>query len=254
MFNRGINPFYIKEKQMAIIEWEKQESVAVLTMTNNANRQNLAFADQFNLLLDEIIEDQEIDAVVITSSDEKNFSQGIDVDWLGKCFNEKDFENIKAFMYAMNNLFRRLLLLPVPAIAAINGHAFGNGAILSCACDFRFMKLDRGYFCFPEVDLNIPFLPGMIAFIKKAIPEYKFNEMILTGRRLTAQELMEHHIIEKASPDLKGMLDDTMNFARSFHKSRAIFSEHKKRVHKGIIRIMEEEDPVFIDSLNLFVS
>ncbi len=49
---------------------------------------------------------------------------------------EKDHDTVKAFMYDMNRIFKRLLLFPVPVIAAINGHAFGNGAIVSCACDF----------------------------------------------------------------------------------------------------------------------
>lgn len=238
---------------MAIMEWEKDDSVAVLRMTNGANRQNLAFADEMNRLFDEILADEEVSSMVLTSSDEKNFSQGIDVEWLGNKFNESDFDSIKSFMYGMNRVFTRILLMPLPVIAAINGHAFGNGAMLACACDFRFMKEDRGYFCFPEVDLSIPFLPGMIAFVRKAVPEYKFNEMKLTGRRVTASELQEHHIIEKASADIEGLLNDVMGFAKTFHKKRGIFGEHKKRMHKEIVKIIENEDPEFIDSLNLFV-
>ncbi len=144
--------------------------------------------------------------------------------------------------------------MPVPVIAAINGHAFGNGAILACACDFRFMKKDRGYFCFPEVDLGIPFLPGMIAFVKKAIPEYKFNEMKLTGRRVAAQELETHHIIEKASDDIDALLLDAEEFAKTFQKKRGIFGEHKRRMHQHIVEAMEEKDPKYIDGLELFVA
>ncbi len=238
---------------MAVIEWEKDESVAIISMANGANKQNLAFANTMNSIFDEILEDKEIFSIIITSSDEKNFSQGIDVEWLGGKLNEKDLEPIKSFMYGMNKIFKRILLMPVPVIAAINGHAFGNGAMLSCACDFRFMRDDKGFFCFPEVDINIPFLPGMIAFVRKAIPEYKFNEMKLTGRRLTAKELEEHHIIEKASQDLPSLMSDTIEFAKSFKKSRNIFGEHKKRMHKEIISVIEQQDPEFIDSLNLFV-
>ncbi|ACN16801.1 putative enoyl-CoA hydratase/carnithine racemase [Desulforapulum autotrophicum HRM2] len=238
---------------MAVIEWEKKETVAVISMNNGANRQNLVFAQQMNDVFDTILEDKDISSIILTSMDVKNFSQGIDVDWLGSCFAKKDFENIKTFMFEMNRIFKRLLTMPVPVIAAINGHAFGNGAILSCACDFRFMKSDRGFFCFPEVDLGIPFLPGMIAFVRKAFPEYLFNRMKLTGERVTADELLLHHVIEEAGSNQEEMMEKAMAFARGFNKKRGIFGEHKRRMHKAILETMEQEDPPFIEALDLFV-
>ncbi|MCP4114791.1 MAG: enoyl-CoA hydratase/isomerase family protein [Desulfobacteraceae bacterium] len=238
---------------MAVIEWEKSETVAVIRMNNTANKHNLVFANTMDTVFDEILEDPGISSIVLTSSDEKNFSQGIDVEWLGQCFNDQDFDSIKQFMFGMNTVFKRLLTVPVPVIAAINGHAFGNGAILACACDFRFMKADRGFFCFPEVDLGIPFLPGMIAFVRKAIPEYKFNELKLSGRRVGAQELMDSHVIEQASKDQEELMEQAIGFAKTFQKKRGIFGEHKRRMHKAILETMETEDPKLIEALDLFV-
>ena len=239
---------------MELFKLDKDDGVAVITMVNGANKQNLDFANSLDKLFDEILTDTEIFSIIITSSDEKNFCQGIDIEWLMKKFEQKDFKSIKAFIYAMNNIFKRLLLMPVPVIAAINGHAFGNGAMLACACDFRFMRKDKGYFCFPEVDISIPFLPGMIAFVRKAMPEYKFNEYKLTGKKVSAKELAEHHIIEKASDDQPSLMQDALNFAKQFKKNRAIFSEHKKRMYKKIIEVIDTEDPEYIESLNLFIS
>ncbi|MCK5852810.1 enoyl-CoA hydratase/isomerase family protein [bacterium] len=239
---------------MSIIEWEKDETVAVIKLNNGENRQNLEFAQTLNLVLDEIIKDVNITAAVITSTDPKCWSLGVDVEWLMKQFTEQNFDNIKNFMYGMNNVFKKLLLLPIPVIAAINGHAFGNGAILSCACDFRFMKSDRGYFCFPEVDLGIPFLPGMVAFVRKAIPEYKFNEMKLTGKKIGAAELAENHIIEKACADADELMNESLAFAKTFNKKRGIFKEHKKRMHNQIIQVIDTEDKAFIEPLALMIS
>lgn len=238
---------------MKTVQWEKQNDIAVITMCNEANRQNLVFAGQMNQCLDQILEEKTIYSIVLTSSDEKNFSQGIDVEWLKQKFTEQDFASIKTFMYAMNTVFKRLLLMPLPVIAAINGHAFGNGAILACACDFRFMRKDKGFFCFPEVDVRIPFLPGMIAFIRKAIPEYLFNDMLLSGRRLTATELALSNVIVSASENREELLEQTMAYADTFKKQRPIFGELKKRTHKEIIRILEEEDPEYIEPLNLMM-
>ena len=238
---------------MAIIEWEKDETVAVIKLNNGENRHNLEFAQTFNRVLDEVIGDKDVTAAVLKSTDQKCWCLGIDVEWLMKQFTEQSFDNIKNCMYEMNEVFKKLLLFPVPVIAAINGHAFGNGAILSCACDFRFMRSDRGYFCFPEVDLGIPFLPGMVAFVRKAIPEYKFNEMKLTGKKVGAVELAEHHIIEKACADADAVVSESIAFAKTFIKKRGIFKEHKSRMHKHIINIIDTEDKEFIEPLFLMV-
>src|SRR6056297_1810325 len=238
---------------MAVVFWKKDETVAVIKMNNDQNLQNLEFAQEMNTALDEAVADPEIKAIVLTSAVEKFFSNGIDVQWLGERFTAQDFQVIKDFCYGMNDVFRKLLLAPVPTIAAINGHAFGNGAILSCACDFRFMRADRGFFCFPEVDLGIPFLPGMIAFVKKSLPYYIFNELKLTGRRATAAELEEHHVIMKSCADVDELMKESVDFAKTFQKKRGIFGEHKKRLHKHIVQTMESEDPEFIESLFLFV-
>lgn len=239
---------------MAIVRWEKKETVAVMTMCNGANPQNLEFAVAMKKTMDEILADGSVSSIVLTSDDEKNFSQGVDVAWIGDRMNAQDDQAIKGFMYGMNDVFRSFLLSPVPVIAAINGHAFGNGAILACACDFRLMRADRGYFCFPEVDLGIPFLPGMIAWVRKAIPEYQFQRMKYTGKRTTADELLAHHVIEKACRDREDLMESALEFARTFQKKRGIMGEMKKRMNKHIVDIMEKEDPAFIESLFLMVS
>lgn len=238
---------------MSIMTLTTQDSVAVITLTNGENRQNPQFAKQLKQTLAEVAANQNHRALVITSNDEKCWSLGIDTDWLLPAMQAKKADEIRGFMYDMDDVFKTLLLFPMPVIAAINGHAFGNGAILACACDFRFMRGDRGFFCFPEVDLSIPFLPGMIAFVKKAIPYYRFNEMKLTGRRVSGAELAIDHVIEKASTDQQSLLIDAMTFAATFDKKRAIFAEHKKRLHKQIIQIIDEENKPFIDNLALMV-
>lgn len=239
---------------MPIIHWEKNGSVAVITMDNDENRHNIEFADTLNTVLAEVESDPSVTAVLLTSKSPKFWSLGIDVDWIGNQMKNGSFDTIKAFMYRMNAVFKKLVLFPAPVIAVINGHAFGNGAILSCACDFRFMRSDRGYFCFPEVDLGIPFLPGMIEIIRKAIPQYKLNELKMTGKRADAKELEAHHVIERACPDTAALMADALSFAQGFNKKRGIFAEHKKRMYKQVIDAIDNADPEFIEPLFLFVS
>lgn len=238
---------------MSILSVGMQGKVAVLSLDNGENKQNLIFAEAMKAALDEVRADKAIKSLVITSSDEKNWSQGVDLNWLMAAIHGGRQDDVRAFMYGMNDVFAGLLTLPVPVIGALTGHAFGNGAMLACCCDFRVMRADRGYFCFPEVDISIPFLPSMIAFCRKAIPEHRFNELKLTGRRATAEDLLADHVIEAAYPDAAATLAGAIEFAEGFAKSRAIFGEHKRRMHKHILDVMEREDPAFIDPLELTV-
>jgi enoyl-CoA hydratase/carnithine racemase len=223
------------------MHWTKDETVAIITMTNGENRQNLEFATTLNAMLDEIIADQSVTALIITSNDEKNFSQGIDVQWIMEKMQNNDHKPVVDFINEMDNVFKKLLLYPVPVIAAINGHAFGNGSIVACACDFRFMRSDRGFFCFPEVNINIPFRLGMNAFVKKAIPLHILSQMQFSGNRYTAPELEQHHIIVKACANQEELMSTAITFAKTFQKKRGIFGELKKRLYADIIKVLESD-------------
>ncbi len=238
---------------MPVIEWKADEGVAVVVMNNGENRHNPLFVKSMLEILDEIEEDKSISAVVITSSDNKNWSQGIDLTWIMGEIQAGEYQTVKDFLYGINNIFKRILLYPVPVIAGINGHAVGNAAILACACDFRFMRSDRGFFFFPEIDINIPFLPGMIALVKKSIPGNKFEEMVFTGKRYAASELEKYNIIHGSCDNGEVLMEETMSFAKSFKKGRGIFGEMKKRMHREIIDIIDGEDPSFIENLSLVV-
>jgi len=221
------------------MNWMKDETIAIITMTNGPNRQNLEFAKTLNTMLDEIVSDKTISALIITSNDEKNFSQGIDVEWIMGKMQNNDHQPVIDFINEMDDVFKKLLLYPIPVIAAINGHAFGNGSILSCACDFRFMRSDKGFFCFPEVNLGIPFRWGMNAFLKKAIPQHVLSQMQFTGNRYTAPEMEQHHIIVKACANQEDLMTTAITFAKTFQKKRGIFGELKKRLHNDIIKVLE---------------
>ena len=223
------------------MNWVKDETVAILTMTNGENRQNLVFSKILNAMLDEIIADKTVTALIITSNDVKNFSQGIDVEWIMGQMQKNDHQPVCDFINEMDVVFKKLLLYPVPVIAAINGHAFGNGSILSCACDFRFMRSDKGFFCFPEVNIGIPFRWGMNAFVKKAIPLHIFSQMQFTGNRYGAPELEKHNIIVKACANQEELMATSIAFAKTFQKKRGIFGELKKRLHADIIKVLDDD-------------
>jgi enoyl-CoA hydratase/carnithine racemase len=233
-----------------MIKVEYKENLAYLVLDNGENKQNIEFAEKMLGTLNEVEENKNVDVLIITSSDEKNFSQGVDLNFLMEKFSTKDYESVKIFMHKMNEVFKKLLTFPIPVIAEITGHAFGNGALLACACDFRFMRNDRGFFCFPEVDVNIPFLPSMVEYAKKAVGFQTLEMMLLTGRRLTAKEAEAYGIL-KSYDDVKSLKEGVFEFAKNMKKGRNIYKELKLRLHKDILQSFEE-DKKYIDNLLIY--
>jgi enoyl-CoA hydratase/carnithine racemase len=235
---------------MSMIEYRLDGSVAVLTMNSGENRFNMAFIHEYLKALDEIERKTDADALVVRSAHEKIFSNGLDLDWLMPIAEAKDGGTIKEFCFTLNGLLRRILLYPMPTIAAITGHAFAGGAIMACCFDFRFMRSDRGFFCFPEVDIGIPFWPGMVAIVKKAIPAYKLDELYYLGTRLTGSQCEEHHIVMKSCP-MDELMGTAMTFAKGLKKNRGYYLAQKERMNAAIVKIIDEEDPKVIEAATI---
>lgn len=228
------------------------EHVAVMTLDEGENRFNPGFIKQFNDAMDQVENQTDATVLVVTGNHEKIFSNGIDLEFVSGVMEKKDTQAFKDFVCGMMGMFKRILQAPMITIVALNGHAFAGGAIMSCYFDFRIMRSDRGFFCFPEVDINIPFLPGMLTAMAKAIPRYMLEDMTLTGSRLTAQQCCDHHIIRQACP-IENLMEETMGFARTLNKKRTTVAAIKAELNKDVVYAMEEEDPKVIETGRFYV-
>lgn len=234
-----------------LIEITIQGHIAVLTMNTAENRHNPEFLSEFNQHLDQIESDHSIKSVVLTSASEKNWSLGIDLAWMSQPTNTPDI--ITDFMTQLGGLLKRLVTFPMPIIAALNGHTYGNGSVLACACDFRFMKSDKGFFCFPEVDVLVPFVPSMFPLINKAIPQTFFNRLAMTGQRVGAQELLDNQVVEAIFANEEELQAGVLEFAKTFNKNRWIYGQNKTQMNKQILTTMKEEDATFIENVSIML-
>jgi enoyl-CoA hydratase/carnithine racemase len=223
---------------MPEIEYALDEHIAVVTMNSGENRLNFPFLKAFLEVLDEIEHNTKANVLIVRSAHEKIWSNGIDLDWLVPAVQKEGPELGKKFQSEMFVLMRRVLTYPMITIAAITGHAFAAGAFLSFAHDFRFMRSERGWLCLPEVDLGIPLGPVFTALSIRALPRYKFEEMLFTGKRLTAQECQEHHIIMKACP-LEDLMKEVLAFARPLNKDRELIRKMKLETHQATLAIID---------------
>ncbi|GAA3592576.1 enoyl-CoA hydratase/isomerase family protein [Kineosporia mesophila] len=130
---------------------------------------------------------------LVTTGTGKIYSNGLDLDWL----RDQDDQRFIDYVVAVHELFAKLLELPIPTVAAVQGHAFAAGAMLTLAHDFRVMRADRGWFCLPEVDLGIPFTRAMSSLIQARLTPQAAHEAMTSGRRYAAPEARARDIVDQ---------------------------------------------------------
>ena len=98
--------------------------------------------------------------------------------------------------------------LDVPVIARVNGHALGGGFEMVLGCDIV-VASSTATFALPEVRLGRLPLDGGMALLQRQIPFRAAMGILVTGRRVPAQEALDLHLInEVAAPeDLDAAVD-----------------------------------------------
>ncbi len=227
---------------MSDLTLEIADRVAVLRMAHGAeNRFHPDFVAELLAALDELEADDRAGALVFTGADPKFFCNGLDLEWM--MAHARDLDAILDYLGRVNALYRRVVLFPKPTIAALNGHTFAAGLFLACHMDFRFMREDRGWACMPEVDINIPLLPGMIAACQSVMSASGFRRMYYSGERLGASEAREIGLIDGAFPEDQ-LLPRSVEFAAMLAGKRTdTYAEMKRRLRADVVRILDEEDP-----------
>ncbi|HVM82244.1 MAG TPA: carnitinyl-CoA dehydratase [Candidatus Binatia bacterium] len=91
-----------------------------------------------------------------------------------------------------------------PVIAALNGLAFGGGWELAIACDL-IIAADHVEFALPELPLGIVPDSGGVQRVPKRLPHNIAMEILLLGRRMSAQEAHHYGMVNKVVPKDKHM-------------------------------------------------
>lgn len=174
------------------LRWD--DKIAILGLGEDENRFSPEFLDAINEQLDEI---QQTGAQgLVTTAAGKFYTNGLDLDWLGA-----HADQAQSYVARVQALLARVLTFPMPTAAAVTGHAFGAGAMLAMAHDVRVMRADRGFFCFPEVDIRIPFTDGMAALIQAKLTPRAAVASMTTGRRFGGAEAAEFGIVDATAPE-----------------------------------------------------
>ncbi len=210
--------------------------VWTLHLGDDENRFSPDFLSSASDQLAEVAESTE-PAVLVTTGTGKFFSNGLDLAWLGEHPDE-----MVSYVDRIHALFSQVLTLPVPTVAAINGHAFGGGSMLAIAHDFRVMREDRGFFCFPEVDIHIPFTDGMAALIQAKLTPAAAVESMTTGRRYGGPDALATGIVDAVAPQESLVETAASRVAGLAGKDRATLAKIKQTMFATAIEALKPHD------------
>lgn len=196
----------------------------------NGGACSLSFIAGLNAALDDV-ESSTGPACLIISGDGKSFSTGFQL--------EDFFSGNAGLRQAMLSrsikLLGRVACLPVPTAAAINGHAFGFGALLALACDRRIMRSDRGFFCLPELDLQIAIPRPMMELLKLKLRHNVLCDLVFSGRRIGGQEAFGLGIVDAACP-LAELMAQAHNMVQPLAaKDRATLGAMKRELYRQFL-------------------
>jgi enoyl-CoA hydratase/carnithine racemase len=91
-------------------------------------------------------------------------------------------------------MYWTLVDLPVPVIAAVNGHAYAGGFEMMLSCDFAYAS-SAARFALTEVTLGIMPGAGGTQNLPRAIGERRAKEILLTGKPVSAERALEWGIV-----------------------------------------------------------
>lgn len=200
---------------------ERDDSVAVITFNRpeKHNAFNKTFWDDFNLCLDDL-EHKLPRVVIVTGAGHRAFSAGFDINPDNPLVSSLVDAVMQGVRQPVEELIRfirtsvdRLVTLPLPVIAAVNGFAFGGGAELAVRCDLRVAD-PCAVFSFSEVKLGLMPDHGGAVGLQRLVGTARAVEMILTGKKVGAAEALQMGLVNQLS-EPGHCLDSALELART---------------------------------------
>jgi enoyl-CoA hydratase/carnithine racemase len=191
---------------MSDVRVDRREAVGIVTLDRPEKRNALSPS-----LMEELAEaikgfdsDGEVHCIVIAGSDEV-FAAGADI----KAMSERSFQDV--IERSTIGFWQRIGACRTPLIAAVSGFALGGGCELALLCDM-IVASETAEFGQPEITLGIIPGGGGTQRLARVIGKQQTMELVLTGRRISAEEAFALGFVNRVAPKGK-WLDEALDLA-----------------------------------------
>lgn len=171
------------------ISVEKKKRTIYLTLERPPlNVLNFSLLGELRGHLEPLRKDREMDFLVLRGAGERAFSAGVDV-------GDHTKEKVPEMLETVHGVIRTLFELPQISIAVVRGVCLGGGCELASSCDL-ILASEESSFATPEINVGC-YPPVALARFPSQIGYHRAAEMILTGKRLSAQEALAIGLINR---------------------------------------------------------
>jgi enoyl-CoA hydratase/carnithine racemase len=146
---------------------------------------------------------------ILTGAGDKAFSAGNDLKWQAQHGGEALHNAMQGLKGGLGGITLRFDLFK-PIIAAVNGLALGGGFECALACDI-IVASENASFGLPEPTVGMIAGAGGVHYLPRAIPYHLAMGMMMTARRITAQEALQMGLVNQVVP-----LEQLMSTAESW--------------------------------------
>jgi enoyl-CoA hydratase/carnithine racemase len=179
---------------MPSLATQQQQGVAIFTLRGD-NDLNLGVvnADLYQALVS-YRDDQTLRCAIVTGAGSRAFSAGADMK--ARTQDGRPMRNpwtVQTLELVTDPAFDK------PLIAAVNGHAIGQGLILALACDIR-VASEHATFALPEVKHGMAVAPQVVHRVRELMPFGPALELLLTGDRVSAQQALTWGLVNHVTP------------------------------------------------------
>jgi enoyl-CoA hydratase/carnithine racemase len=224
-----------KEVEDMTLERERRGRVEILTINRPEARNAIngetsqALANAF----DEIEQDNDVWAVILTGAGDKAFSAGMDL----KAFASGEGALIAAAKGGFAGVTQRDF--PKPLIAAVNGSCLAGGCEIMLSCDMA-VAAEHAVFGIPEVKRGLVAGAGGLIRLPKRLPLPIALELALTGEPIDAKRALELGLINRVVPYDK-LMDEAISLAETICENAPLAVRASKRVMKRAAEMPEQE-------------
>jgi methylglutaconyl-CoA hydratase len=189
-----------------LVRLERRAGIAIVTI-DRADRMNAlsrAAVERIGEIGRKLAGDPSVRACVLTGAGDKAFCAGADL----KERQGMTREQVREMLALYQSELGWLAGSDFPTIAAINGVAVGGGLELALSCDLRCMT-EQATLGLPETALGIIPGAGGTQRLPRLIGPARALDLILTARRIGAQEALSLGLVNRVFPDAASLLDST---------------------------------------------